>query len=774
MFLPKTCLDATRKPEVTRFKAVYLLNLVVSAYTLGGPGVPHNRRVQRLNRVISLLQQQKAAVRKQLLVEAGDKVSLVRREAAQFGLSLLLQVFESFPNFAQLPLESQLSCVATANSWSPESFVKKAKAVTCYPFARYWKQELPDVPNPDECRSLAFKGPCRKWIRNLFVSHSSKNTRFFWGLLQGVKRGCAPINEEFISEAFEKHKKALTKPYQGTSSNLAFTSNVCKEVLKGVSTKVEFPKAPSISASYRSTRQDGGKLAEIRSIAKDGVIGVDPISKAFVEGSMDLSPQEARDHYLNSTDRKLTRVEMIVEPLKARPITAGHGLGSWIGMIGQRNLHDHLRQFQQFSLTGEPLSEDHLKWVDAMSPKEFDKWVSGDYSAATDNLDISQTKAIFEAYLSISGFDDEMKVVMREMLYEQVLHYKSHDDSQVEQTNGQLMGSPLSFPVLCLANFSAYSAAWLKYFGKLNFKDWKSLPVLINGDDILFKANEQFYRIWQGEVEKFGFTLSIGKSYFSKDFLTVNSMLFLCQVKDNATCFTQVGFFNPAQVLPRSYIVDHKADDFADDFSSRLSDALQRALDPGYAFGMWTLMNRSFLQWVTCFGQVNLFIHQKLGGLGVKPPEKGLKVWATDKQLKLAHLCRRKPGPVVRLKPSSKTEGFMNLRCATRRVVATCEPPSRCQPTFLNNYIVPLQRIWKVSRRRLPRKEPKLPLSECATNPWIEEITPCVENNRLFQLHEAFHQFGVPCGTMIGGSRDSSTGRVKKCDVKVEVAQVQE
>ena len=61
--------------------------------------------------------------------------------------------------------------------------------------------------------------------------------------------------------------------------------------------------------------------------------------------------------------------------------------------------------------------------------------------------------------------------------------------------NGQLMGSPLSFPILCTINFVAYKTALRRYV-KAKGGDWtkcSNLPVRVNGDDILFKANLDFY-----------------------------------------------------------------------------------------------------------------------------------------------------------------------------------------------------------------------------------------------------------------------------------------
>jgi len=105
------------------------------------------------------------------------------------------------------------------------------------------------------------------------------------------------------------------------------------------------------------------------------------------------------------------------------------------------------------------------------------------------------------------------------------------------------MGSILSFPILCLANLVCYWAALEEYLGfriKLN-----DLPVLINGDDILFKSNEKLYEIWQRIITSVGFKLSIGKNYIHKSILTVNSQ---CYHYRSGT-FTLLPYLNTGMLL---------------------------------------------------------------------------------------------------------------------------------------------------------------------------------------------------------------------------------
>jgi hypothetical protein len=54
-----------------------------------------------------------------------------------------------------------------------------------------------------------------------------------------------------------------------------------------------------------------------------------------------------------------------------------------------------------------------------------------------------------------------------------------------------------------------------------------NLPILVNGDDILFQATRRFYRVWSRAIALYGLEKSVGKNYFSPHFFTINSQLFI-------------------------------------------------------------------------------------------------------------------------------------------------------------------------------------------------------------------------------------------------------
>jgi len=100
----------------------------------------------------------------------------------------------------------------------------------------------------------------------------------------------------------------------------------------------------------------------------------------------------------------------------------------------------------------------------------------------------------------------------------------SYEDSELLKqefvpTVGQMMGSYLCFPLLCLQNYLAFS--WACKTGGL-----ENAPCLINGDDILFQAeSDEFFAHWHKTILEVGFEVERSKTSVSRDYGSINSTL---------------------------------------------------------------------------------------------------------------------------------------------------------------------------------------------------------------------------------------------------------
>jgi hypothetical protein len=221
------------------------------------------------------------------------------------------------------------------------------------------------------------------------------------------------------------------------------------------------------------------------------------------------------------------RMAAVLEPLKVRLVSKGEALPYWLARDFQKSMWNYLQKFPQFALTGRPMSSFDLTGIIEREKKlnlTFPKWVSGDYSAATDGIDYRLTNKVMEVFLRKSILDESLKDLLRGVIGLQFIEYPFKDIDDQMQMNGQLMGSVLSFPILCLINLVAYWRSLEEYLGRL--VRMEDLPVLINGDDILFRANDRLYSIWLRRIAEVGFSLSLGKNYLHESLLMINSEMY--------------------------------------------------------------------------------------------------------------------------------------------------------------------------------------------------------------------------------------------------------
>jgi hypothetical protein len=234
----------------------------------------------------------------------------------------------------------------------------------------------------------------------------------------------------------------------------------------------------------------------------------------------------------------------IAEPLKVRMITKNEP-ETWVLKPVQMAMWSALKKFKVFDLT-------HGPEIDISRLHYGGQWLcSGDYKSATDKLnsDIMET--------AIDVLKDYIPEEFRDwFIWEGGKHQIDYPKSTLLesciQTRGQLMGSLLSFPILCLANFTTYAYAKMKSMGdKIFFEKIENilrdprLSCFINGDDILFTCDgprSRLYREWKTTAHSIGLELSVGKTYLSKYFGLINSQMILSYSKVSHRAWTQLKY----------------------------------------------------------------------------------------------------------------------------------------------------------------------------------------------------------------------------------------
>jgi len=228
-------------------------------------------------------------------------------------------------------------------------------------------------------------------------------------------------------------------------------------------------------------------------------------------------------------------IQAVLEPFKVRVISKGESLPYYLSKSLQKAIHRTIARYPCFRLIAEPFCASMLYDLQRYA-QEGDKWFSVDYSAATDNLSWKYSGWIFRRvikYLPVHVQEMALAVLGPHKLYYPPEGFGPPEYRGLQKT-GQLMGSILSFPILCLANLGVYM---------LNMREaqngWcleKRLnAVLINGDDMLYPGPE---RLWDQHIQiglDVGLKMSPGKSYVHDEYANVNSMSVHCSISKKAT-----------------------------------------------------------------------------------------------------------------------------------------------------------------------------------------------------------------------------------------------
>jgi hypothetical protein len=320
----------------------------------------------------------------------------------------------------------------------------------------------------------------------------------------------------------------------------------------------------------------------------------------------------------------------IVEPLKVRVITKGESLQYYNSMVFQKIMLRHLRKMKggAFVALSGPLDLNDI--LSLGSDPLFPNWISGDYSSATDLLSMTLTKMCFESFLSHIK-DDRLSNIGRSVLYEQLISYPpEYGIDPFVQSNGQLMGSPLSFPILCIINFVCKWIADEKFLRRRIKRS--EVACRVNGDDILFKSNSVHYKIWREIVAAAGFQLSVGKNFVHKRYCTINSVLY----DTHNGC--QLDFFNVGLLTGQSKLTGR---DVARNIPSWdwYNACMKGARNKIRATRRFIHYHQPWISKITEGGRYNLFISQSLGGLGFRPVS-GYEFKSTPSQEALAHELR--------------------------------------------------------------------------------------------------------------------------------------
>jgi len=515
-------------------------------------------------------------VKEEEIISLPDRTNALIR-----GLDLVLE-HHNASNVIRAELSAQVH--AHLDTSSDETvWLKRSKYLLTYPLSKYLKNESPPVPDV----KFQATGKLRRWLKQRIVCFNRKNTHLWYSWLQ-AKRSTLPVSSDFVDSTYKKHLESLSRcdPGDDLVIDEIFQDPTFERVLKRVREEVskdilnsddDFTSfSPSSNACFENTRGAGGQQFHLETICglsrRDDkgrpITQYDPTKELFgmrfdtvvhtafgirrnvvTEIRVDYGVEEWQSlkyhsYILDRRSRSCT-IQAVLEPMKVRVISKGEALPYYSCKPLQKAMHTAMKHLCCFRLIGRPFSPTDL--IDLKERSDpWDQWFSIDYSAATDGLSWKYAGRILR-YV-IGDLPQYLKDMALEVLGPHALHYPvagkpSEKVFRGMQQNGQLMGSILSFPILCLANLGVYlkvtqlaQRGWVDH-DRLNH-------VLINGDDMLYSAN---LSLWDHHVDvaaKVGLEMSVGKAYHHSEYANINSVSAHYKICSESATPWQIDYLN--------------------------------------------------------------------------------------------------------------------------------------------------------------------------------------------------------------------------------------
>jgi hypothetical protein len=220
-----------------------------------------------------------------------------------------------------------------------------------------------------------------------------------------------------------------------------------------------------------------------------------------------------------SGDRGLVRLGVAKAKGKLRVVTMQSAEVKRVLTPVHNALYDHISSFG-WCVRGDVLKEDFEAVIDDL--REGEEIISGDYSAATDNIYLDAVMEIVDVLSS----SPELTALEKEVLTESFTNIRCQLTScplseRVPINRGSMMGNLVSFPLLCLLNKACHEIACdLSDFGP------GGRVGRFNGDDCCFAGDARFFDTWVRITSAFGLVVNGEKTGRSARWCELNSHIY--------------------------------------------------------------------------------------------------------------------------------------------------------------------------------------------------------------------------------------------------------
>jgi len=182
-------------------------------------------------------------------------------------------------------------------------------------------------------------------------------------------------------------------------------------------------------------------------------------------------------------------------------------------------LYDFISSFD-WCVRGDVTKEVFAKVVS--DRREGEKFISGDYAGATDRIYTWATSAMVDVLCEDPNLLDEERFILKNSFRE--LTYKlsvCKSDEMFAISRGQMMGSLVGFPLLCLLNKACYDISCDISFGAGAGRIGR-----FNGDDCCFAGDDKFFNQWVQVTGTYGLVVNEEKTGISSSWIELNSNVY--------------------------------------------------------------------------------------------------------------------------------------------------------------------------------------------------------------------------------------------------------
>lgn len=246
--------------------------------------------------------------------------------------------------------------------------------------------------------------------------------------------------------------------------------------------------------------------------------------------------------------------------------------------------------------------------------------------------------------------------------------------SYFPQTEGQLMGSIISFPFLCIANatlcrLSLEESDLEERKFRLSDKPYKNsgsiARLLINGDDCLSRGTTQRYKaVWDSYGSCMGLRSSVGKTYFSRKFCTINSTIFGWCEKTHT--WIERKYVNLGLMMGRKRMGAGGKAGFSPQVGVNQLGTICRELKRSCPSNLWPVVKKRFIYYnskeLNRYPGLSWFLPEWLGGLGL-PMDDPKEISTLDRKCAtIIKMMMRKDKNLKPCKPKEAAQWLMHQR----------------------------------------------------------------------------------------------------------------